>query len=335
MIFNKHSVKKFAVACLFILSSLQVVLAQRKAFEILNPVIDRDYADPTVIRANGKYYAYATQGNREGKSIHIMVSSSTNLQNWKFEGDALPVMPNWSNSEFWAPHVVYDKQLKKYILFYSGESTDDITGKCLGVAFADKPEGPFIDKGSPLICGSGFINIDPFAFIDPKSGKKLLYWGSDFKPLKVQELTDDWKSFKPGTSPTDLVAAGQEKNYTILLEGSWIDFHKGKYYLYYSGDNCCGVNANYAVMVARADNAFGPFIRMGAALGINSSVILAKTDKWLAPGHNSIFRDNKGNVYMAYHAIRIDKTDPQFYDKGRLMMISPVVYKNGWPVVKY
>ena len=94
MIFNKHSVKKFAVACLFILSSLQVVLAQRKAFEISNPVIDRDYADPTVIRANGKYYAYATQGNWDGKSIHIMVSSSTNLQNWKFEGDALPVMPN-------------------------------------------------------------------------------------------------------------------------------------------------------------------------------------------------------------------------------------------------
>ena len=72
--------------------------------------------------------------------------------------------------------------LKMYFLYYSGES-DSKEGKCLGVAVSKSPIGPFVDNGEPLLCGSGFINIDPMAFDDPKTGKKLLYWGSGFEGL--------------------------------------------------------------------------------------------------------------------------------------------------------
>ena len=307
-----------------------------------NPVIDQDFPDPTVLKAaDGKYYAYATQGSSNGKFNNIQVASSTDLFSWKPEPDALPVKPAWASStrDFWAPHVLYDKGLKKYVLFYSGESDDTATGKCLGVAFADKPTGPFVDKGTPLLCGEGFVNIDPMALIDPKTGRKLLYWGSGFKPIKVQELTSDWKKFKPGTKAKELVWPGKEKDYTNLIEGSWIDVYKGKYYMYYSGDNCCGDRAKYAVMVARADNAFGPFQRLGESNGSGSSVILEKDDQWLAPGHNSIIRDKNGQAWIAYHAIWLDpeKRGPargtDRYVK-RVMCVNPVVYTNGWPVVK-
>lgn len=298
--------------------------------QIVNPVMDQNFPDPTVIRAEGKYYAYATNSRVDGKVIHIQVASSTDLQHWKFEGDALPQKPTWADKDFWAPHVLYDSSLKKYVLFYSGESTDENTGKCLGVAFADSPKGPFTDKGSPLICGKGFENIDPFAFIDPETGKKLLYWGSDFQPIKVQEMADDWTAFKPGTSPKPLVYPGKENTYDRLIEGAWVNYHQGKYYLFYSGDNCCGAGAHYAVMVARADHATGPFETLGEASGSGNSVILQKNDQWLAPGHNSVFKDDNGQEYIAYHAI---PNDPKKRN-GRVFCISKMHYENGWPAVE-
>lgn len=308
---------------------------------IHNPVLDKDFPDPTVIKAaDGRYYAYATQAVVNGKMMNIQVASSNNLINWKMEGDALPQKPGWAHAtqDFWAPHVLYDSALKQYVMFFSAESDDTATDKCMGVAFSKSPAGPFIDKGTPLVSGKGFVNIDPMAMIDPVTKKKIVYWGSGFEPIKVQELTGDWKAFKSGSVPKNVVFPGKDKSYSILLEGGWLDYVNGKYYLYYSGDNCCGDKANYAVMVARADNAFGPFVRLGEANGTGHSEILQKDSTWIAPGHNSIIRDEKGNVFMAYHAIWRDKskqgksTGPDHYVK-RVMCISPVKYVNGWPRV--
>jgi|GEM_PF-560166 len=304
--------------------------AQQK---ISNPVLDQDFPDPTVIRVNNQYYAYATNPNIRGNTIHIQVATSADLQNWKLIGDALPQKPSWGNHDFWAPHVMYDPQLKKYVMFYSAESVDTAIGKCLGVAYADKPEGPFTDKGTPLICGAGFINIDPMSLVDPLSGKKLLYWGSAHKPIKVQEMKEDWTDFKPGSSPKDLIFPKKEKRYDQLVEGAWIDYYNGKYYLYYSGDNCCGADPSYAVLVARADKAEGPYTTLGEQNGTGSSAILEMNEHWTGPGHNSIITDTKGNRYIAYHAIHIR---PREKPTGeiRVFLIDPLEYKNGWPVVK-
>ena len=67
------------------------------------------------------------------------------------------------------------------------------------------PAGPFVDMGMPLLLGVGFEYIDPMAFDDPATGKRLLYWGSGFQPIKVQELGDDRMSFAPGSEPIDLI----------------------------------------------------------------------------------------------------------------------------------
>lgn len=319
---------KIKYYCWQFLLSLVLLCTNAGAQQIVNPVLDHDFPDPTVINVNGKYYAYATNSVVNGKFEHVQLAVSTDLQHWIDSGDVLPGGATWAKHDFWAPHVVYDPQQKKYILFYSARSATPDADMCIGVAVATSPEGPFVDKGSPLIAGKGYVNIDPFAMIDPQSGKKLLYWGSDHVPIKVQELSDDWQSLKPGTKALPVVFPGQEKSYSTLVEGPWVDYYKGFYYLYYSGDNCCGPHANYAVMIARSKNAFGPFQRLGEANGTGKSVILEKNDRWLAPGHNSIFRDNKGNVYIAYHAIKADGHG------SRVLLISPVVYRHGWPIIK-
>jgi arabinan endo-1,5-alpha-L-arabinosidase len=296
-----------------------------------NPVYKADFADPTVIRGHdGLFYAYATNTSLADKFYHIQVAKSGDLVHWKVVGDALPVKPSWADKDFWAPHVLYDKERRLYYMYYSGESPDNKVGKCIGVAISKNPEGPFEDIGIPLVCGESFVNIDPMAFDDTVTGKKYLYWGSAHKPVKVQELHDDRISFQTGSAPNDVLTPSAEE-YSKLVEGAWLHYHDGYYFLFYSGDNCCGEKANYAVMVARSKNITGPFERLGEAQKSSSSAMLRKNGAWLAPGHNSIITDDAGEDWIVYHAIALDHT---LKSKGRIMLIDRIRYKNGWPTVE-
>src|SRR3954454_20550143 len=204
-----------------------------------NPVFDSDFPDPTVIRApDGLYYGYATQTQRNGHWINVQIARSPDLVHWRFVGEALPSKPGWASTmqDFWAPHV--QRAGTRYILYYSAKpnGSNDQRGLCLGVATAKSPAGPFVDMGHPLLCGPSFIDIDPMAFDDPATGKHLLYWGSGFEPLKVQELGPDLVSFAPGSVPKELVSASPgRKEFPVLVEGSWLIRHGGYYYLFYSG----------------------------------------------------------------------------------------------------
>jgi len=305
-----------------------------------NPVLDADFPDPTVIRAaDGLYYGYATQTQRDGKWINIQLARSADLVHWDYLGDALPAKPAWASTtqDFWAPDVVRDGA--RYIMYYSGkpDNSDERHGLCLGVATASSPAGPFIDIGHPLKCGEGFVNIDPMEFDDAATGKRLLYWGSGFEPLKVQELSNDLLSFAPDSSATDLVWPNKAKGeFPVLVEGSWVVRHSDFYYLFYSGDNCCGARANYAVMVARSRSATGPFETLEQAKGVPHSIILERRGKWLAPGHNSVVTDAAGQDWIAYHAVdtgRPREKATEEMNTRRIMLIDRIRWVDGWPVI--
>lgn len=313
-----------------------------------NPVWGADFADPTVIHAtDGFYYAYATQTRRAGQVINFQVARSRDLVHWGYLGDALPVRPVWASQtdSFWAPHV--SEVGGKYYLYFSAkpnsavDSKDPSAGLCLAVATATSPAGPFTATAEPLQCGASFINIDPMQFDDPATGKKLLYWGSGFGPLKVRELAADRVSFAPGSEVTDLVMPDKTDspdNYQKLVEGSWMVLRNGWYYLLYSGDNCCGDKAHYAVMVARSRHATGPFETRQHATGGPNSAILVRNERWLAPGHNSVITDAAGQDWIAYHAI--DTSQPKFAavnaeqeGSRRVMLLDRLEYADGWPRV--
>jgi arabinan endo-1,5-alpha-L-arabinosidase len=306
-----------------------------------NPVIDEDFPDPAVIRGlDNIYYAYATQTERGGKWINIQVARSDDMVHWQQLGDALPVKPGWAShtQDFWAPHVVRDGS--RYIMYFSAkpDASDERHGLCLAVATASSPVGPFTDIGHPLQCGEGFVNIDPMAFDDPATGKHLLYWGSGFKPIKVQELAPDRTSFAPGSSPKDLVWPNPVKDaFPVLVEGAWVVRHGDYYYLFYSGDNCCGARANYAVMVARSKSATGPFETLEQAKGVPHSIVLAKRGKWIAPGHHSIIADASDHQdWIVYHAVDLARPRTKPSDEvntRRVMLIDRIDWRDGWPVI--
>ena len=307
-----------------------------------NPVLDADFPDPTVIRApDGFYYAYATQSERDGKMVNIQVARSTDLVAWQYLGDALPAKPTWASQtqDFWAPHVLRERD--RYLMYYSAKPDaalkDDKRGLCLAIAAASSPTGPFVDIGRPLQCGEGFVNIDPMVFDDPASGKRFYYWGSGFQPIRVQELGPDNLSFAPGSKPLDLVWPNKVKDqFPVLVEGPWVIRRGEYYYMFYSGDNCCGPKANYAVMVARSKSATGPFETLQQANGTPHSIILQKAGYWVAPGHNSIVSDAKGVDWIVYHAVDARRPRQKATDDvntRRVMLIDRIGWRNGWPYV--
>jgi arabinan endo-1,5-alpha-L-arabinosidase len=307
--------------------------------------LNEDFPDPTVIRASdGWYYGYATQTIVEQPSVHVLniqVARSKDLVSWELLGDALPVKPSWAQTtqKFWAPHVI--EASGRYYLYYSADP-DTRDGLCLAVATADSPAGPFTDSGRPMRCNTGFSEIDPMAYDDPRTGKRLLYWGSGFEPLRVQELAPDRVSFMPGTQPIELVhpkKGGDATDYMTLLEGSWVLERNGTYYLFFSGNNCCEPNPHYAVMVARSSSATGPFELYGPATGRESNVILESFGGFIAPGHNSVVRGPDGKDRLLYHAIDSSQMALKHSIEGdrrvrRVMLSSPLEFVDGWPVVR-
>jgi arabinan endo-1,5-alpha-L-arabinosidase len=189
----------------------------------------------------------------------------------------------------------------------------------------------------PLLLGAGFEYIDPMAFDDPATGKHLLYWGSGFQPIRVQELAPDRVSFAAGSQPVDLIwPNGKNGNFPRLVEASWVIHHDNYYYLFYSGDNCCGPDADYGVMVARSESASGPFETLEQAKGVPHSLILFKNDRWLAPGHNCIAIDEAGEFWIIYHAIDVNRprqTQEDEINSRRILMMDRIEWHDGWPWV--
>ncbi|MFL5561516.1 MAG: glycoside hydrolase family 43 protein [Gemmatimonadaceae bacterium] len=303
-----------------------------------NPVLNRDFPDPSVIKVGATYWAYATQtflGN--GAQLNIQSASSTDLINWTYGNDVLPVRPTWSTQvwNFWAPHVIAVPSKGNFLMYFAADA--DTSVMCIGMATSTTPAGPFTDVGSPLVCGKDYWHIDPMEFDDPATGRHYLYWGSNFKPIAVQELDSTLMHFVAGSQPTMVIDTSRTNPYEQLVEGPWVIKRGAYYYLFYSGNNCCTPGSlHYAVMVARSTSPTGPFQKLGAALGTGNSTILTGDDKWIAPGHNAIVTDSNGDDWIVYHAV--DPQNPTLSDNAsirRPMLIDRIKYDaNGWPYVE-
>jgi arabinan endo-1,5-alpha-L-arabinosidase len=218
---------------------------------------------------------------------------------------------------------------------YFASQNDTTSGMCIGMATATTGGGPFTDVGHPVVCGATFTAIDPMAFDDPQSGKRYLYWGSGGAPIMVRELAADGQSFAAGSAATALVSPGSGPYDANLVEGPWVTYHAPYYYLFFSGNNCCGTGAHYAVMVARSSSPTGPFEELASTNGA-AQPILRAGGKWNAPGHNSVVTDAAGTDWMLYHAIDVNQPYLIPGNTGisrRPMLLDRITYTSGWPTV--
>lgn len=314
------------------------------AAQYVNPVLNADFPDPGIVKAtDGSYYAYATQTT----GLRIQVAHSTDLVTWSTPAEALPVKPAWTSagSNFFAPDVSYHADFNggRYVMYYAAQADTTAGTYCIGMAQSPSPTGPFADVGHPLVCGAGrnsgdFTTIDPQGFDDPQTGRRYLYWGSGFAPIQVQELAPDRASFAAGSSPTPVVFPRRGQPYENLVEGVWVTYHAPYYYVFYSGDNCCGnVNdVHYAVMVGRSSSPAGPFEFLRTAPDGPAVPVLAAGASYIAPGHNSVVHAGSDD-WMLYHAI--NPNNPYLIPGNtgvsrRPMLLDKITYRaDGWPIV--
>lgn len=287
-----------------------------------NPVVPTSMPDPTVIKAeNGYFYLYATESSR-----NVPIMKSKDLVQWTYCNSAFTnqTRPSFVHKGgIWAPDINYIGG--KYVLYYAMSTWGGEWACGLGVATADKPEGPFTDHG-PLFRSKeiGVQNsIDP-SFLQHK-GKNYLIWGS-FRGIYGIEMSADGLTVMPGAKKKKLAGTAFEATY-IYQRGDY-------YYMFASIGSCCeGAKSTYQVVVGRSKKIWGPYKdKAGKPMMENGySLVIGSNDSFVGNGHGSqIVRDDAGQDWMLYHGY--NRATPE---DGRVLLIDQIKWdEKGWPFVE-
>lgn len=285
-----------------------------------NPVIPGDHPDPSIIRVGKDYWATCTS-SAWGPMFPLF--HSRDLVNWRQTGAVLPHRPAWAIGDFWAPEISEFKG--KFYVYFAARRRDG--RMAVSVATAEDPGGPYTAH-EPLIAQPDG-SIDPAPVIDT-NGVRYLIWKEDGnsqgKPtfIWLQSLSED--GTKLIGQPHELIRNDPSSWEGSVVEGPFILRHDGWYYLFYSGNGCCGDGCHYALGVARARALFGPWKKNPA------NPILAGNETWKCPGHGSIVEDPQGRYYLLYHAYSTTGT----IFTGREALLDEVVFgSDDWPTINH
>lgn len=279
----------------------------------------QDYmADPSANVFNGKVYIYPSHdwdsgapfdddgGHFQMKDYHVFSLDDVEQGEVTDHGTILKVedIP-WVSQQLWDNDTI-EKDGKYYLVYSAKDKTMTFR---LGVAVADRPEGPFTPQADPI---RGSYSIDPCVFKDD-DGKIYTYfggiWGGQLqryqgnKALAVEHLpegaepallprvalmADDMLQF--AEAPRELLIVDSEgkpltaDNPHRFFEASWMHKYKGKYYFSYStGDT-------HLICYATGNSPYGPFTYQGE--------ILQPVVGWTT--HHSIV-EYKGRWYLFHH----------------------------------
>jgi len=292
-----------------------------------NPVIPGDRPDPTVIRVGGEYWATTTSGTWEPE---FSIFHSRDLLHWGVAGAVFQKRPAWAEKDFWAPEI--STHGGRFFVYYTARNKGGRL--CVAVATASAVSGPYTDHG-PLVCqnvGSDVGSIDAMAVTDDRTGARYLVWkvdGNDARPpeptpILAQRLSPD--GLKLVGEIVELIRNDPKKKWeSRIVEGAFILRRGDWFYLFYSGNACCGGDCDYALGVARSRSLLGPYEKHP------DNPILEKNDTWKCPGHGSIVTDTQGRDFLLYHAYRNSKSAVFI---GREALLDQISWSsNGWPTV--
>lgn len=122
-----------------------LVLMPATAEAAPSPVYQDDFADPGIAIDKGDFVGYATGGPVKAARADIAAGP------WRAVTGVLPDLGPWAQRKgVWAPDVV--KTSAGWVMYYSAVSVHSTDQRCIGVATAKGPEGPFEPADAPLIC---------------------------------------------------------------------------------------------------------------------------------------------------------------------------------------
>ena len=327
--------------------------------------------DPSIIKAeDGLYYIFGS---------HMAAATSEDLIDWTLisrdasnagctlvedvQTQMKDALTYAKTTTFWAPDVV---QLKNgtYVMYYcTCEGSSPLSA--LGVAYAEKPEGPYVNQGIILKSGYAGYNanvypnvVDPCTFYD-KDGRLWMVYGSYSGGIYILEMDGETGFPLPGQMNNGLGKKLLGGNHA-RIEGPYIMYSPDTdyYYLFLSFG---GLNANdgYNIRVCRSKNPDGPYedakgLKMinckgragtffndpdyapyGVKLMGGYEFLATQSDKnkitlaYRSPGHNSCYYDEEtGRYFIVFHT-RFANAGESFQVRVHQMYMNEA----GWPVV--
>ncbi|MBN2636613.1 MAG: family 43 glycosylhydrolase [Prolixibacteraceae bacterium] len=294
-----------------ILASLMMMFWIASSISAQNPIIrDQFTADPTARVFNGKVYLYPShdiptppdKGLREDwfcmEDYHVF--SSENLIDWTDHGvivtqTEVPWLTR-INYDMWAPDCV--ERNGKYYFYFP-------VGGRIGVAIADKPEGPYTVQEKPV---EGVRGIDPCVLID-KDGQAYIY--TSMGRIMVAKLKENMVEIEGEVQTiANLPTQG-------LIEGPFTFEKDGKYYLTYPHVE----NETERLEYAMGDSPMGPFMPVG--------VIMDESESGCWTNHHSLVK-YKGQWYLFYH----DQDYSPNFDKNRSAKIDSLFFNEDGTIQK-
>ena len=260
-----------------------------------NPIIcDRYTPDPAPYVHGDTLYLFVDHDENETLNNYFtmkdwLLYSTVDMVNWTYRGTPLTsaTFSSWAkqDNDCWASQCI-ERNGKWYWYVTATIKGESYPG--IGVAVADRPEGPYRDPiNKPLV--KGWFKIDPSVFIDD-NGQAYLYYGNN--NLWYVKLNRNMTSFSGGEVSVNVkneAAFGPHKNDKgdpNFEEASWIYKRNGKYYLEYAAG---GVPEHMAY--STADKVTGPWTYQGKIMG--------QADNSFTIHGGSV--EYKGHHYMFYH----------------------------------
>lgn len=262
-----------------------------------------DYADPTIIVANGKYYMTGTSSD-EG----FTMLESANLKYWTPCENPPFILhkgaDTYGNFAFWAPQVLpYNG---KYLLTYSAE------GK-MCIAESDQVTGPYKQRDRRPITDCPEMNIDTYLFQDD-DGKWYLYHARLMQQgdktgntIQVAEFDMATQRIKEETltlcvqvtEPWEDTFNNEQFGFKTC-EGPTVIKRDGVYYLFYSANDY--QSTDYAVGYATATSPYGPWTKQPGP------IISSKITGENGSGHGDFFIGLDKKPYYVFHVHQNDTT---------------------------
>jgi hypothetical protein len=288
------------------------------------PLYPTDFPDPSLLRAAGRVYAYATNGPQG--NVQLIRATSADLRSWERLPDALPKLPTWAAPDrTWAPSVLA-RSATSYVLYFSARHAG--TGRqCIGRAVATKPEGPFVDElPQPFVCQFDLGgSIDPEPVVDADGAPWLLFKSegiSGREPTRLfsQPLAADGRSTVGDA--VELVHTDQAWEEPIV-EGPAMVRAAGAYWLLYAGNHWS--TGDYAIGYARCTSMRGPCTKDPTNPLVTSTATMA------GPGSPGVTTAADGSLLLTFHAWTTGKVG---YPGGaRTLRALPLTFVAGKPTV--
>jgi hypothetical protein len=290
-----------------------------------NPLITNQFtADPSARVFGDKVYVFPSHdilaNEKRGRigwfcmeDYHVF--SSADLTNWTDHG-VIVTQANvpWVKPQsysMWAPDCIY-RNGKYYFYFPSTPKDTTVNGKgfTVGVAIADKPEGPYTPQATPI---TGVRGIDPNVFID-KDGQAYLYWSSG--NIYAAKLKENMVEL---ASAPQILAQLPEKG---LKEGPYLFERKGAYYLTYPHV----ANKIERLEYATGKSPLGPFTVTGVIMDesptgcwTNHHSIIQFKDQWYLFYHHN-------DLSPAFDKARSIRADSLFFNEdGAIRKVTPTL----------